>query len=786
LWNAAGNLEIGTGDVSNAGPTYTWLFGNDGVLTLPNADASGFGNIYFEENSSTITFGLDDNATPYLYSFSTSGITLPKGGIVSEGVSPSGLGNTIALTPSGGSDADQQLLIYPTGNVVVDGNHLHLTTGNLLNTELYLGNDDFYVKLANTGNIIVNTAGNTAQWTFGADGRLVNLDGLTLTAGGQFNICTILTGGSGYNTGSALKATTGGSGTGMTVGIGYGLSNQLANADVVDPGTGYVDGDVITVSGGTDGTFVITRYNDQANQANNNFVESNWTLDAAGGTVFPNLTTQRGDTNGGTITGQTLLFGDNTQEAIISTPNGNVDYISSQRLVINPGQGYGSGEGGDIYLWAGRGGADSGSGGDVKIRGGFAPADGPGGYIRIEGGNSQANGAPGFIEITGGEGGNTAGGYVNVTGGQGTTIGGDVKIYGGYGTATGGNVNIWGGASGNGQINEGYVNIQTGGKTWIFDTAGNLAAPGNISAVGNVTGAYVKGNGSELTNLPAPAVAQDITSNGAMSIMTYDGNLKYTSYATVEPSSGNIAGGNISTTGNITGGNILTNNYFYANGSPFVSSNYGNANVAANLAAFGSNPISTTGNITAGNFVGNGAALTNVTISLAGNIVGTQPNVTLVAGSYSTVFDNTGNLTLPGNTFAVNYANNTPVPVVTKVENSWTVPVGNSTQSFTVGINETYQMWVDCNIPNGILVWNATATVTNTNVPVVGQQFAWVYNGGGTPIDFTSIPNQFIGTANAIVRSNTAPSVTTNRFDFGINNTSGGNVTVRYGWIAIS
>jgi hypothetical protein len=95
-------------------------------------------------------------------------------------------------------------------------------------------------------------------------------------------------------------------------------------------------------------------------------------------------------------------------------------------------------------------------------------------------------------------------------------------------------------------------------------------------------------------------------------------------------------------------------------------------------------------------------------------------------------------------------------------------------------------MWVDCNIPNGILAWNATATITNTNVPVVGAQYAWVYNGGGTPIDFTSIPNQFVGTANAIVRSNTAPSATTNRFDFGINNTSGGNVTVRYGWIAIS
>lgn len=62
--------------------------------------------------------------------------------------------------------------------------------------------------------------------------------------------------------------------------------------------------------------------------------------------------------------------------------------------------------------------------------------------------------------------------------------------------------------------------------------------------------------------------------------------------------------------------------------------------------------ITTTGNITAGNFIGNGAALTNVTVSIAGNIVGTQPNVSLVAGSYTSTFDNTGNVSMPGNVFA--------------------------------------------------------------------------------------------------------------------------------------
>jgi hypothetical protein len=112
-----------------------------------------------------------------------------------------------------------------------------------------------------------------------------------------------------------------------------------------------------------------------------------------------------------------------------------------------------------------------------------------------------------------------------------------------------------------------------------------------VSTTGNVTASYFFGSGSQLTGLPAPTVTQDIASNGAMSIMLYDGVIKYNNYATVEPSSGNITAGNISTgqglvqslditadgiinagalnvnssavpgaTGNITGGNVLTGN----------------------------------------------------------------------------------------------------------------------------------------------------------------------------------------------------------------------------------
>jgi hypothetical protein len=308
----------------------------------------------------------------------------------------------------------------------------------------------------------------------------------------------------------------------------------------------------------------------------------------------------------------------------------------------------------------------------------------------------------------------------------------------------------------NGAIVVNSANVSLGNSAqWTFGIDGNLTLPGNSFTVNYANGSQVSlgGGGIALANLSVSVNSP--SGNGSLSYSNSTGVFTFT------PADASL-------------------------------SNYGNSNVVTLLGSFGSNTLVTTGNVSAGNvittgkFVGDGSALTNVTVSVAGNIVGTSQNVSLVAGAFTTTFDNTGNLVLPGNTFAINYANNTPVNVVTKFEGSWTVPVGNSTQSFTVTPGETYYMWVDCNIPNGIISWNATATITNTNVPVVGAQYAWVYNGGGSPIDFTSIPNQFIGTSNTIVRSSVAPSSTTNRFDFGLNNTSGGNITVRYGWIAIS
>lgn len=83
--------------------------------------------------------------------------------------STGGFGSAIKITPAGGTSATQALLIYPTA---VDGDHLHLTAGGD-QTELYLGNDSQYVKLASSGTVEIRSysiLGTSTNYVFGYDG----------------------------------------------------------------------------------------------------------------------------------------------------------------------------------------------------------------------------------------------------------------------------------------------------------------------------------------------------------------------------------------------------------------------------------------------------------------------------------------------------------------------------------------------------------------------------------------------------------------------------------------
>jgi hypothetical protein len=122
--------------------------------------------------------------------------------------------------------------------------------------------------------------------------------------------------------------------------------------------------------------------------------------------------------------------------------------------------------------------------------------------------------------------------------------------------------------------------------------------------------------------------------------------------------------------------------------------------------------------------------------------------------------------------------------VVSPVSGSWTLSAGTNTVSFTVTAGQSYVMWVNGNIPNGIVNWNATVTLSNSNVPVIGVQYGWYYLAGNALV-LTSIPSQIVGTAGSISTSAPAGS-NTNTFTFGITNNSGTSQIVYYGYIKIS
>jgi hypothetical protein len=364
-----------------------------------------------------------------------------------------------------------------------------------------------------------------------------------------------------------------------------------------------------------------------------------------------------------------------------------------------------------------------------------------------------------------------------------------------------------------------------------------------ISTTGNITAGYFVGNGSQLTGLPAGYTDSDvitllgafgsnnIITTGNITAENFFGNTQgstgnitnlvslnfdvenisargnagvnigaggFNNLVVLETSvlvqnvplsvTGNISGGNISTTGTVSAtGNVTANNISTGNVAATRVQNDGNLEIRSNAAgtartwtfdAMGDlnlplgRSITGSGNINIGNV--NLGGLGDGSITSNGNII-------VKSGAFPVTLDNTGNVTVAGNLTVSGTAGN----VVTKYQDSWTVPTGNSTQSFAVDGNNTYQMWVEGNIPNGIIAWNALVTVTNNNVPVLGQQFAWNYEGGGNVLMFNTIPAQIIGTAGAI--SNVEPAVSnTNVFSFGINNASGNTITVEYGWVKLS
>ena len=284
------------------------------------------------------------------------------------------------------------------------------------------------------------------------------------------------------------------------------------------------------------------------------------------------------------------------------------------------------------------------------------------------------------------------------------------------------------------------TNLDANSQAWIFDSDGNLTVPGTIifsgspavltlstltttdvNASGNISANYFIGNGSQLTGLPASYTNSNVTTLLA-----------------------NLGTNNISTTGNITAGNILTNNYYYANGSPFTpGSVYGDSNVVNLLSSFGSNSVSTSGNLTGGN------------LNASGNIKFSANSGNIVFNNGASIHTDTGALNRNGSIVLTPYtgAGSTFPGVVIGGAGRLLSPQGSVHQVFNTS-DVTFQVQLKSSISTAATSTSTGALVIPGGVGVGGN----LYVGGDSSTGINAI---VAGLTNTLL-PNTAASFTTN------------------------
>jgi hypothetical protein len=366
--------------------------------------------------------------------------------------------------------------------------------------------------------------------------------------------------------------------------------------------------------------------------------------------------------------------------------------------------------------------------------------------------------------------------------------------------------------------------LDPGGATWQSNTTGTLqtvvlgndgsvSAQGNIITVGNISGANINGNGSGLSSLNGANVT------GTVANATYAINAGTAANATYATSAGTAASAttagtvttaaqpnitsvgtltSLSSSGNIATAGILTNGYYYANGTPVTfggGSTYGNSNVTALLAAFGSNTISTTGAVTTGNITlpsggrifgdwGNGTTSANLnsrtafqsstntstTISMLPPLGLTLGNGVVAAGI--NIFNQTdmGNAALLGLVMTNSESRLNSISTGTVAGLPFIIRMGNAssvTERFRIDLNGN--VGLSCTTPNSALVvgpYTATVTAGPNDILAAGNlivQGGFIRNiPGATGYLFNQAGNINIGVASAVgVNIGTATSMTT-------------------------
>jgi hypothetical protein len=179
---------------------------------------------------------------------------------------------------------------------------------------------------------------------------------------------------------------------------------------------------------------------------------------------------------------------------------------------------------------------------------------------------------------------------------------------------------------------------------------------------------------------------------------------------------------------------------------------YGNANVAANLAAFGSNPISTTGNVTGGNILTGGYV--SATGNVTGNYIignGSQLTGTVANATYAT---SAGSADTAATVTTAAQPNITSVGILSSVSVTGNVTGGNVTGTNLYG---TLQTATQLNVTS---LGSLSSLTVSANVATGGIKTDNYYYANGTPV-----PPGITYTANTAPPTSPAPKVTDQWYD---------------------
>ena len=277
-------------------------------------------------------------------------------------------------------------------------------------------------------------------------------------------------------------------------------------------------------------------------------------------------------------------------------------------------------------------------------------------------------------------------------------------------TGTGGLVISYGGLGVAGNINTGGNVVAAGLVGPLYGTVMTAAQP-NITSVGT------------LTSLNVGSVSA--TSVGATTV-TVGGTLSMSGASLTGLSTLSVV--SLTTTANTNSGNVIASGFYFANGAPFVSSNYGNTQVAAYLptnatiytlqANVGAFEITTNANIG-----GHQLAIASINANLGSYQNTTNANIGTQFNNFNTLNANVGAFETYSNlTFATSSATSTSLQTlnanVGSYQNTTNANIGTQFNNFnTLNANVgAYEIWANTSI-------NSLRTSANANTAAYLSSF---------------------------------------------------------------